>query len=82
MANGGILYDSPTKRWSVDFAGMRGGVAKLARELVTLEGDGDPAKVREFFGKWTTMTDPLAKSLAAVRDVPVDVLPRFSITWE
>ncbi|HLF13641.1 MAG TPA: hypothetical protein VI932_01960 [Bacteroidota bacterium] len=82
VTNGGILYEASTKRWSVDFPNFRGGVEKLARELVMLEGDGDPARVKEFFGKWITMTDPLSKSLAAVSDIAIDVIPKYSIRWE
>lgn len=82
LENGGVLYDAATKRWSVDFPKIRGEVAKLAGELVRLEGDGDPAKVREFFARWSPESDPLRTSLAAVGDIAVDVLPRYSIVWE
>jgi hypothetical protein len=82
VANGGIVYDASTKRWSVDFAKIRAGVKRLAGELVVLEGNGDPAAVKEFFSKWVTMTDALRGSMAAVADIPVDVLPKYSVGWE
>ena len=41
VANGGILYNTATKRWSIDFLRIREGVKKLATELLILEGDGD-----------------------------------------
>ncbi len=82
VANGGIIYEASTKRWSIDFPNFRQGVAKLTAELIRLEGDGDPVRVREFFARWITMTDPLRVSLAAVGDIAIDVLPKYSIRWE
>jgi hypothetical protein len=82
VANGGILYDASTKRWSVDFKHFRAGVGKLVRELIMLEGDGDPAKVGEFFGKWSGVTKPMETAIALVRDLPVDVMPVYSVRWE
>jgi hypothetical protein len=82
VAAGGIVYDSTVKRWSVDFAGIRTGVERLTGELVVLEGNGDRAAVREFFSKWVTTSGALATSLAAVSDIPVDILPAYSVRWE
>jgi hypothetical protein len=81
-AAGGIAYDPVVKRWSVDFAGIRAGVRQLTAELVLLEGNGDRAAVREFFSKWVTTGGALATSLAAVADIPVDILPAYSVRWE
>jgi len=82
VENGGILFDPATKRWSIDFPNFRKGISNLARELVVLEGDGDASKVDEFTKRWTGMTDPLAVSLGLVGDIAIDVLPKYSITWE
>lgn len=81
-AGGGIVHDAATKRWSVDFGKIRAGVERLTAELVTLQGNGDPAAVKEFFSKWVTMTDALKSSLAAVSDIATDVLPDYSVRWE
>jgi hypothetical protein len=81
-ANGGILYDPSVKRWSIDFKTFRAGVGRLTRELIILEGNGDPEAVKEFFSKWATTTDALSTSLAAVGEIPVDILPNYSVRWE
>jgi hypothetical protein len=47
-----------------------------------LEGDGDNEKVKQFYDKWAKVTPELQKSLDLVKDLPVDVLPHYSITWE
>jgi len=82
VENGGIIFDAATKRWSIDFPNFRKGIAALAHDLVVLEGDGDAAKVAEFTKRWTGMTDPLAVSLDLVGDIAIDVLPKYSVTWE
>jgi hypothetical protein len=80
--NGGILYNQQSKTWSVDFANIREGVKKITAELLILEGNGDGTKVKEFFDRWTYMTPELQSSLDRVKDIAIDVLPEYSITWE
>lgn len=81
LKNGGLLYDDKTQRWSIDFKNIREGVKKLAKELLILEGDGDPAKVKAFFDKWTGMSPQLEASLAKTKKIAIDVLPVRSIKW-
>jgi hypothetical protein len=54
----------------------------LCADLIILEGDGDAEKVSEFFDKWAKITPLMQSSLSSVNDVPVDVMPNYSITWE
>ncbi|RMF59308.1 MAG: hypothetical protein D6743_16525 [Calditrichaeota bacterium] len=82
LENGGLTYDSSTQRWAVDFAHFREGVKSLAARLLILEGDGDNGKVEQFFERWARLTPEIESSLAAVKDLPIDVLPHYSITWE
>ena len=82
VKNGGILYDSTKKTWSIDFINIRESVKKLANELLVLEGNGDGQKVKEFFDKWKYMTPELQASLYAVKDIAIDVLPKYEVKWE
>lgn len=82
LKNGGLLYNEKTKKWSIDFKNFRAGVKQLAKELLILEGDGDAAKVKVFFKKWTGMTPQLEASLAQTKDIAIDVLPVRSIKWD
>jgi len=81
VKQGSITYDQGTKHWSIDFTKIRDGVKTLANELLVLEGNGDGQKVQEFFDRWTMMTPELQSSLDAVKDIAIDVLPQYSITW-
>ncbi|MFA6542759.1 MAG: hypothetical protein WCT99_14255, partial [Bacteroidota bacterium] len=80
--NGGILYDSATHRWSVDFEKFRMGTRNLDRELLILEGNGDNGKVQQFFDKWGKIIPEVQASLESAKTLPVDVLPKYSIKWE
>jgi hypothetical protein len=82
MKEGAVTYNESKKTWSVEFSRIRGGVKALAAELLKLEGDGDGARVQAFFDKWSFMTPQLQASLDLVKDLPIDVLPNYTIQWE
>lgn len=79
---GSVHFNPSTQRWSVDFNAFRAGVSSLTAELVRLEGDGDNTKVQEFYDRWAKITPELQSSLDAVKDLPIDLLPKYSIKWE
>ncbi len=80
--NGGITFDAGTQRWSVDFTNFRKGIKNLDRDLLILEGDGDNGKVQQFFDRWATIIPEVQNSLDKVKELPIDVLPKYSIKWE
>src|ERR1051326_5084675 len=82
MKEGAVTYNDSKKTWSVEFGRIRGGVKALAAELLKLEGDGDGAGVQAFFEKWSLMPPQLQESLDLVKDLPIDVLPNYTIQWE
>ncbi len=79
---GSITYDGDNGRWSIRFGDFRAGVRDLAHDLLVLLGDGDSQKVDDFFNQWTQMTPMLQDSLAKVGDLPIDVLPNYTIKWD
>jgi len=79
--NGGIKLDSTTQRWSIDFDKFPSSIRNLDREILILEGDGDNTKVQEFFDKWAKIIPEVQASLDKVKDLPIDVLPKYSIKW-
>jgi hypothetical protein len=79
---GSIDYDSTTQRWSVNFDKFRAGVRDLDRELLTLEGDGNAANVQKFFDRWAVISSEVRSSLDKVKELPVDVLPHYTVKWE
>lgn len=80
-SEGAIAYDAETGRWSVVLDTFREGVKNLSKDLVILLGDGDTAKVKSFFDQWIPFSPELEASLDRVKNLPIDVLPEYSITW-
>jgi len=81
LKNGGVRFETSTSKWSVDFAQIRNSVKKLAADLLMLLGDGDQDKTKAFVDRWTQTTPELQISLDAVQDIPIDVLPTYTMTW-
>ena len=75
---GAITRDSNTGRYAIDDGRMPAAVNSLAHELLEMEATGDRTRVEAWFGKYDRMPDDLAKSLAAAKDIPVDIDPVFS----
>ena len=80
--NGAIRYDSTSQRWSVDFDNFRRGIRNLDSEVLILEGDGDNMKVQQFFDTWAKIIPEVQSSLEKVKELPIDVMPKYSIKWD
>ncbi len=81
MENKSLVYNKDLKRWSVDFEKIRSGIKDLSRDLLILEGDGDGQKVQQFFNKYVVVSSELKESLDMVKDIAIDVLPKYTIQW-
>jgi hypothetical protein len=64
-------------RYAVDTAKVRDGVAALTREIMTLQAHGDKARAKELLDKYGVVRPATQKLLDQLRDVPVDIAPRF-----
>jgi hypothetical protein len=64
-------------RFAIDATKIKAGVASLATELLTLEGKGDRARAHELLSKLGVVRPEVARLLDALKDVPVDIAPRF-----
>jgi hypothetical protein len=72
---GAIQYDPASARYHVDQARMPGAITELSRKLLEMEAMGDRARAEAWFSKYGAMPPELARSLAAAKDVPVDIDP-------
>ena len=66
-------------RYRVDFAKIGPATARLAKELLEQEATGDRSRADAWFSKYDKMPADLRASLAAAKDVPVDIDPIFSL---
>jgi len=73
-----IVRDPATGRYAIAMDQMPVAIAALAKELLEMEATGDRRRVEAWFAKYDAMPPDLAKSLASLTDIPVDVDPVFS----
>jgi hypothetical protein len=65
-------------RYAVDYARIPGAVSDLAKELLEIEATGDRKRAESWFSRYDRMPRELTESLAAAKDVPVDIDPVFT----
>jgi hypothetical protein len=63
--------------FSVDTAKVKGAVTALTRELMTLQAEGSYAKAKAILDRLGTIRPETQRVLDRLKDVPVDVEPRF-----
>ena len=66
-------------RYQVDIAKIGPATGRLAKELLEQEATGDRSRADAWFSKYDKMPADLKASLAAAKDVPVDIDPMFSL---
>ncbi len=73
---GGIVLKDG--RYEVDFDKIPGAFASLAKELLEIEAHGDAQRADALFRRYGAMPSELQSALNQVKDVPVDVDPKFT----
>jgi len=73
-----ITWNAGDSRYHIDYPGMPGALAKLARELLQMEAIGNRARAEAWFNRYDKMPPTLQSALANCREVPVDIDPVFS----
>jgi hypothetical protein len=64
-------------KYFVDFSKMPATIAQLAKELLRMEAAGDRAGAEAWFNRYDKMPAELAEALKSIKDVPVDIEPKF-----
>jgi hypothetical protein len=77
LLDSGAFKVSKSGTFSVDPAKIKDGVTSLARELLTLEGHGDRAKAKDLMSRLAVVRPEVQRILDRLKDVPVDIEPKF-----
>jgi hypothetical protein len=64
--------------FSVDFAKIKGAVADLDREFLTIEATGDYARAQELMKRYVVIRPDVQKALDNMKSVPNDIRPAFT----
>ncbi|MCA1568506.1 MAG: hypothetical protein LC803_23230 [Acidobacteria bacterium] len=76
---GAIKFDERTGTFSIDESRVKQAVAKLAREILTLQAEGSYAKAKVMLDRYGVIRPPMQRALASLGDVPVDIEPHFPL---
>ncbi|PQP00790.1 hypothetical protein C5614_04295 [Massilia phosphatilytica] len=64
--------------FSVDFAKIKGAVADLDREFLTIEATGDYARAQDLMKRYVVIRPDVQKALDKMKAVPNDIRPAFT----
>jgi hypothetical protein len=73
----GAIKITPDGRFEINDKRIRDAVRSLTGKLLTLEAQGDYAGANDFLGKLAVIRPPVQKVLNLLKDVPIDIRPRF-----
>jgi hypothetical protein len=77
LVDAGAFKVSKAGTFSVEPTKIKEAVVALSRELLTIEGRGDRARAKELLGKFGVVRPDVQRVLERLKDVPVDIAPRF-----
>jgi hypothetical protein len=75
----GAIEVAPDGRFRPVLAKFAGGIKALAHDLLMIEAQGSYTGAQELVRRYGTVPAPMAKLLASLTDVPVDVDPVFAV---
>jgi hypothetical protein len=76
---GAIKYDERTGTFRIDESRVKEAVAKLTREILTLQAEGSYTKAKALLDKYGVIRPPMQRALASLGNVPVDIEPHFPL---
>jgi hypothetical protein len=82
LERGAIELDPETARLRIDYAKMVEAVEFLARELLTVQGEGDYEKARALLARYGGTPKALRTVTPRLSGIPVDIRPRFAVLRE
>jgi len=82
IEKGGFLYDKSTQKYSVDFNKIESAVADLAREIMTLQAEGNKMWGENLLSKYAKNTEDTTNTLKSLQNIPTDIAPSFPLAKE
>jgi hypothetical protein len=79
---GGATFDEKQAMFKVDFDKLEKAITSLVHDLVMLQHDGDAAKANQMLKELGVVSPTMAKALAKLKDVPVDLRPVYPVAGE
>jgi hypothetical protein len=82
IEEGAVRFDEATASFTVDLPMLTTSIEKLVRDLCMWQHEGDKAAVDAALAKYGVLTPPIAKVLAKLTGIPVDIRPSYPLAGE
>jgi hypothetical protein len=79
---GVIVSSKENQKLSIDFIKFDKAIENLLAIILTLQGEGDYEKLKNFIEEYSPVDEELAFYLKKLDDLPIDILPYFPIAGE
>jgi hypothetical protein len=79
MQEGAIRHDGTAGTFAVVPERMKLAVLALTREIMTIQAQGDYAAAKALLERYAVMHPAMEKALSRLTDIPVDIVPEFSL---
>lgn len=79
LGRGALRFDPESARFRADYGRMTRAVEALAREVLTIQGEGSYEKARAFIARYGGTPPDLRAVTARLSEIPVDIRPRFAV---
>jgi hypothetical protein len=76
---GAIKFNERAGTFEIDESRIKAAVAKLTREILTLQAEGSYERAKALLDKYGVIRPPMQRALARLGDVPVDIEPHFPL---
>lgn len=77
---GAIRYDDAAGTFTADIANLEAGNRALTHDILMIQALGDYGAAQSFIAKYGTMRSEMKDALARLTEVPVDILPVYTVT--
>jgi len=77
LLDAGAFVVAPDGTFAVDAGKIRGAVASLTRDIMTLQAEGSIQKAQNLIDRFGVVRPEVQKVLDRLNNVPVDIAPRF-----
>ena len=81
MEKGGIEYNPQTGRYRINFNRIDDAITQLTQELLTIQATGNYQRAKQLEDKYAGTPDFVRHSLNQLKDLPIDLIPRYVIQW-
>jgi Peptidase family M49 len=82
IEDGSVRFDEATASFTVDLDALEKSIEKLVRDMCMWQHEADKAAVDAALARYGTLTPPIAKTLARLSDIPVDIRPSYPLAGE